>query len=340
MKNHQRPGEFDRWPVISNHDLRSDRARANRPFGAAAWNPHDPDNRRICEALIEIRNSERAMAEEQNREWFGLNSRQYAYRLKTRGFLFADRTKLDKKDFERVERILVRARRDNRFGFNWEDVSDGRGLYHVPDAYRDNSQRIETLADIAASQMPHNRMEDQPVVPELAVETNGLYNLIYDLADRYGARSIGLQGQSAVRPRYELARRVAVRWWTHRIRTRVLCVADFDKAGDEILSTLAADTGAHLKDMEIDPDACLQVIRVALTQQQIDDYGIPTTEKDDRLVQEAEALPTDRLREEVEAALRDTLNTKLFDRIAKKKNAELNRLVQQLKELQRQWPRA
>ena len=66
-----------RWPVISNDDQRSPAARANRPFGAARWNPRDADNLRICGKASEIRNDERTMAEEQGREWRGLGSRRW-----------------------------------------------------------------------------------------------------------------------------------------------------------------------------------------------------------------------------------------------------------------------
>jgi hypothetical protein len=52
-----------------------------------------------------------------------------------------------------------------------------------------------------------------------------------------------------------------------------------------------------------------------------------------RIVQEAEALPKDVLRAEVEAALRDTLDMKLFDRVSKKKSTEITSLVRQLKAL-------
>jgi hypothetical protein len=181
-------------------------------------------------------------------------------------------------------------------------------------------------------QMSHDRTEGQKIVPELAVETEGLYNLIYDIADRYGARSNGLQGQSAVGPRRNLAERVARRW-ARRVRTRVLCVADFDRHGDIILETIAADAAQHLCDSGIEPDHCLQVNRVALTERQISEHDIPLVEKDGRLVQEAEALPTNVLRAEVDAALRDTLNMRLFQRIARKKRSEIVALHRQIQGL-------
>jgi hypothetical protein len=321
----------ERWPLVSLRDNRSLKTRRSRPFGAAAWRPRDADNWRIYEKLIEIRDRERQMALDEGRIWLGLGSRQYAYRLKTAEFMFVDRRKLTKKDFERVERVLVRARRDDRLDLNWGDVADGRGIFGEPDAYSDNGERLGMLA-VWASRMSHDRMKGQKIVPELAVETEGLYNLIYDLADRYGARHMGLQGQSAVKVRYDLAQRVGERW-ASRIRTRVLGVTDSDKQGDEILGAIAADAAQHLRDMGIDPDQCLGVKRVALTELQISEYDIPTVEKDGRQVQEAEALPTDVLRTEVEAALADTLDMNLFDRVAQDKTAEIIRLAAKIRRL-------
>ena len=77
--------------------------------------------------------------------------------------------------------------------------------------------------------MIHERLEGQKIVPELAVETQGLYNLIYDIADRYGVRSNGLRGQSSTTARYKLAQRARRRWLDEGIRTRVLCVADHEQ---------------------------------------------------------------------------------------------------------------
>jgi hypothetical protein len=171
-------------------------------------------------------------------------------------------------------------------------------------------------------------------VPELIVETEGLYNLIYDLADRYGAQARALQGQSAIGPRYELAQRVARRW-EKGIRTDVLCVADYDKHGGFILRAVALDTAQHLRDMHIEPDDCLQFIRVALTEQQCKKHKIPLVEKDDRLVQEAEALPTDVLRAELDAALQATLDMDLFDQVAKEKQSEIDELVRKLRRMRR-----
>jgi hypothetical protein len=44
----------------------------------------------------------------------------------------------------------------------------------------------------------------------------------------------------------------------------------------------------------------------------------------------AQALPTDILRREVEAAQRDTLNMELFDRIASEKKSEITTLVRKI----------
>lgn len=183
--------------------------------------------------------------------------------------------------------------------------------------------------------MIHARLEGQKIVPELAVETQGLYNLIYDIADRYGARSNGLQGQSSTTARYKLAQRVAQRWKRQRVRTRVLGVADYDKHSDEILAAVAADAAQHLRDMglPVDKERILQFKRVALTERQIDEHNVPTVtvETEDgqsREVQEAEALPTSILRAEVEAAIRDTLDMKKFDRVAREKKREIDAFVQ------------
>jgi hypothetical protein len=329
-RNRHHGGESGRWPEISLLDTRQRSVRLNRPFGSAPYNPTDWDKHRIIKSCIKIRDAERLMAERDGRDWLGLGPRQYAYRLKAAGFLFADQTELGKDDFASVQKILVRMRRDPDIDFAFEDTSDGRGIEHVPAAYADNTERIETLA-IWAERMPHDRMEGQKVVPELWIETEGLYNLVYDLADQYGARARALQGQSSITARYKLAKRVMQRW-KQGVRTRILCVSDFDKHGDHILRAVAADTAEHLRDMglPVDQECILRVTRVALTERQIREHDIPTAEKEGRPVQEAEALPTDVLRDEIEAALGDTLNMALFKRVARQKQGEIDDLVQRI----------
>jgi hypothetical protein len=239
---------------LSNQRKRQ--TQRDTPFGSAPWNPHDKDNERIKEELIEIRDQERDMAHRDGRVWLGLGPRQYCYRLKTRGFIFADGRKLDKEHFRRVEYVLKRMRREPRIDLDWDDVADGRGIEHVPPAFRDNRERIKQLA-VWTEQMRPIQLEGQKVVPELMVETEGLYNLIYDLADRYGARARALQGQSSITARRKLAERVARRF-EQSVRTRVLCVADYDKHGDAILRAIAADAAKHLRDMGLPVDRILQ----------------------------------------------------------------------------------
>ena len=330
--SHRRAVDFDfkRWPLVSLRDNRSEAARANRPFGMAKWNPRDDDNRRIAEKLIEIRDAGVIEVQAENREWFGIGSRGYAYKLKARGFEFADHRVLTKADFERVERILVRMRRAGII--NWEDVRDGRGIVNEPFACKNNRERIEQLAEWT-NRLSHDRMIGQAIVPELVVEAKDLYYDIYDLADRYGARSTCNAGAASVAARYQLAQRTAERW-RRGIQTRALGIPDHDKAGDETVGAVAADVAQHLRDMGIiDPDECLQVATVALTPWQIRNYDIPLAEKDGRRVQEAEALETNVLRAELEAALRATLDMDVFDRVAQEKAPEITRLSMKIPRL-------
>jgi hypothetical protein len=72
---------------------------------------------------------------------------------------------------------------------------------------------------------------------------------------------------------------------------------------------------------------------VALTARQIREHNIPKVKKDGRDVQEAEALPTDVLRAEIEAALRDTLDMRLFERMARSHQPEIDALVRKVRRL-------
>lgn len=112
---HDHDSEKERWPTISIVDQRKRQTQLDRPFGSASWRPlgcEDSDNGRLAPAIIAVRDRERDLAESEGRDWLGIGSRQYAYRLKSAGFMFADATKLDKKHFARVGRIVDRLRRD------------------------------------------------------------------------------------------------------------------------------------------------------------------------------------------------------------------------------------
>ena len=332
---HREPAHDGRWPIIALVDERPLQLQRDTPFGQAKWTPRggeESDNARIAAAIIETRDRERDMARRDGRQWRGLNSRQYGYRLKTRKFKFLSGEKLDKQHFRTIERIVARMRRCGIL--DWGDVVDKRGTFHEPLEFEDNCERAATLPLWAARDMPHVRLEEQPIIPELVVETLGLYDLIYDIANKYGARTNGLEGQSIIGMRRKLADRVARRWRQDNAHTRVLCVADLDKAGDVILRTVAADTAQHLRDMglPVDKEQILQFRRVALTQRQCDDHEITLVESEDgRLVQEAEALPTEILRPELEAAFEDTLDMDLFARVAKKKQPEIDEFARKIR---------
>jgi hypothetical protein len=263
--------DSERWPLVSLLDLRSRDAKRVRPFGSIEWTPRggeDSDNWRMAQRFIEIRDAERAMARRDGRQWLGLGPRQYAYRLKAAAekFYFADGTEFGKQHFGQAGENLTRMRRGGLI--DWGDVADGRGIEHVPVGFRDNAERIETLIEIVRKRMRHIQLEGQLIVPELMVETEGLYNLIYDLADRYGAQSRGIQGQSSVTARHKLAERIAERWLEQEdVHTRVLCVADYDVHGDHIIDAIAADAAQHLRDMglPVDEQRILQMHRIALT---------------------------------------------------------------------------
>jgi hypothetical protein len=325
------------WLELSLEDTRNPRARGNRPFGMAPWNPQR-ETRRLLEAVLAVRDNEKAMAAADGRDWLGLGPRQYAYRVKATGFTYANGTIFDKDHFARVETVLARARRVGQV--DWEDVSDGRGTAHEPYAYRDNDQRLDTLA-YWAGDLSHDRLAGQDYVPELFVETEGLYNLVYDLADRYGVRAMTAGGQSSIDLRYRLAERVRARADRLRVTTVVLAFVDYDEAGDHIVGAVAKDAGAHLR--ATGHEDWLEVVQVALTPALIARLGIPTVTKTTasgaiRLIQEVEAVPTGTLRQELQDAIEHYLDMDAFTELAEQRQPEVDRLVYRLQQLKGRVP--
>jgi hypothetical protein len=158
---------------------------------------------------------------------------------------------------------------------------------------------------------------------------------VYDLADRYGVRSMTGAGQSSIDRRYRLANRVLVR--ANRGRdTIVLALADYDLHGDAIVAAVAADTAAHLRaGVE---DRHLRVVQLALTPALITRLGIPTITNTyetgvTREVQQAEAVPTTVLREELQAALEHFIDMATFRAAEERRGAELERLVEAVRDL-------
>jgi transposase-like protein len=210
--------------------------------------------------------------------------------------------------------IEDRLRRPRRVSM-WEDVSE--------------------FADAARRSYRRDVWQDQPEYLEVWLEKDALSGLFEDVLDGYGVTlnvGRGYDGWSSI---YRAAKRFEYQW---QYRQTILYFGDFDPTGEHIFVSLKR----ALARLNCYPE----MVRVALTREQLDTYHLPTNpvnKKDSRakaflekygdISAELDALPVDLLlrllRESVEANIdKDTLEATRTQEAKDKR-----RIVQVLKDV-------
>jgi hypothetical protein len=297
-----------------------------RPKGYAAWEPR-PDTLAVIKDVRAVLN--------EYRNHLPLTVRQIFYRLV--GQYDYDKTE---KAYNRLAEYLVRARRAGMISFaairDDGTVAQGGGGWDSPedvfDAWRQDARNYT-----------RDRMHDQPVAIELWCEAAGMVPQLARVAREFSVPVYSTGGFSSVTVTYEIAMRAVNR----DVPTVFLHVGDFDPSGESIFEAMGTDAKSFLRTTvyertrdenvlylsrdvpEGQPD--LRLHRVALTENQVAQYDLPTAPpkaSDTRSVNwygdtcQAEALPPDLLAEIIREALVEQLDQDVLDRILEEEERE------------------
>ena len=290
-----------------------------RPKGYASWNPR-------AETLAVIRDVQSVLHE--YRSHLPLTVRQIFYRLV--GQYGYDKTE---QAYGRLAEYLVRARRAQMIPFS--SIRDDGTVGGGGGGYESVQDWIEvTKADAEAYR--RDRLDGQPRAIELWCEAAGMVPQLQRVASPYSVPVYSTGGFSSVTVTHEIAQRALAQ----RRPTVFLHVGDFDPSGESIFEAMGTDAKSFVRSKlysrlgdedvlwlsrpapEGAPDLILK--RVALTEEQVEEHGLPTAPpkaSDSRSRNwvgdtcQAEALPPDLLAGIVEEAVLGELDDSILQEL-------------------------
>lgn len=306
----------------------------SRPKGYANWEPRE-------DTLALIDNVQNVLDE--YRDHLPLTVRQIFYRLV--GAYGFDKTE---KAYSRLCEHLVRARRARMIPF--DVIRDDGTISVAPQTYADPAAFWEGVR----SDLKHysrDRLQTQDVRIELWCEAAGMVPQLRRVAFPYSVPVFSTGGFSSVTVTHEIARRAL----DDERRTIFLHVGDYDPSGESIFEAMSRDAQTFVmqegfwdllesghdqesaKQVVIEVEdgqangSWLEPVRVALTEDQVDEYDLPTAPpkrtdtRSRRWVGEtcqAEAMPPDQLAEIVRQAIRAQIDLERYDAEAEAEEAD------------------
>jgi hypothetical protein len=223
-----------------------------RPRGHIAWKPQ-ADNRQLVADV-------QAILAQYVPVYGPMTLRQILYRLAAAG-----RPK-DLNAAKRLSTTLTMARRARLIA--WDDMRDDRGVVEYKNGWFSADRLIDSVTEWVEEFELHGDI-GQPYRTIIWSEAAGMVGMVAGMVKPYGAdvrSKSGFDGSGAKR---ELAHDIETHYADTGRPTRLLHLGDYDKAGRHIYNALFEDIIAFVPD----PKAYL-LERVALTQEQIAQYGI------------------------------------------------------------------
>jgi hypothetical protein len=225
--------------------------------------------------------------------------------------------------YSRLSEILITARRAGRL--DWRNLRDDT-LTIVPPYTRFPTEQafFHWLGREFVENFEIDPTIGQEVALEVWCEAAGMTRQLERVADPYGVTVYSGSGFDSLTAKFETVERIVARQYQGRgKRTVILRIGDFDPSGRSMIDAFAADVWAFLAEYPLYADRSredltdlLDVKHVAVTEEQIDEYGLTTapqkaTDKRagfmHRTVQ-AEALPPDVLADVLRDAIEDELD--------------------------------
>lgn len=258
----------------------------------------------------------------------------------------------DERAYKRLAEYLVKARRAGMVSFG--SIRDDGTVSHTRDENTDRRDVWEYITDIIsrpADYLRLNRNNGQPHHVELWCEAAGMAPMLAQMV-RYRDISVySTGGFSSLTVTHEVASRIARR----DKPTYLLHVGDYDPSGESIFTSMVQDIGSFvsskisggrwqpLTGMVEDDDGDLFFIpqRVALTEDQVDEFGLPTAPpklSDSRSANwvgettQAEAMPPTLLEQVVRGAVDELTDDAAFERVEEQERNDKERLRRAVEE--------
>jgi hypothetical protein len=228
--------------------------------------------------------------------------------------------------YGRVQVDLVKMRRDGSLPYDW--LADNTRWQHRPDTF----DSVEDALRETAKFYRKNLWRDADSYVEIWLEKDALTGVVYPVTEMYDVPLMVARGYASLSFLYNAAEYIN----TLTVPTYIYHLGDFDpsgvNAGEKIEETLR----------EMAPDADIVFERIAVTEEQITDWDLPTRptkEKDTRsknfgnISVELDAIEPNRLRAIVQEAIERHLPADQFEilKVAEQSEREIiSRLVRKV----------
>lgn len=251
----------------------------------------------------------------------------------------------DERAYKRLAEYLVKARRAGMIRFG--SIRDDGTITHAGRVESNRGDVWNYITDIVsrpADYLHLDRNDGQPYHLELWCEAGGMAPMLSQMVRRRDVSVYSTGGFSSVTVTYEVAQRIAAR----EKPTYFLHVGDYDPSGESIFTSMSQDIGSFVAS-EIggffyarngkvdDPNAGEFFIpmRVALTENQVDEFNLPTAPakiSDSRSANwigettQAEAMPPDLLERVVVAAIDELTDEDALKAVKEREREDKERL--------------
>lgn len=233
--------------------------------------------------------------------------------------------------YDRLLEHLVRARRARLIPM--DAIRDDSTVDHYAGGYRGPAEFWESLR-AQGEYYRHDPTDGQPRVLELWIEAAGMVPMVVPTAREHGVSVFSGGGFGSVTAKFDAAERIGRR----RRPTTVLVVGDYDPSGLSIMDAAAADVLAFVSELG---GASPQFVHLAVTEQQISRYRLPTAPQKARdrrgevmhQTVQAEALSPTQLVGIVRTGLREHLDLEALAAARRRSDRDRQQILDELDRL-------
>jgi hypothetical protein len=240
-------------------------------------------------------------------------------------YILIGRGEMEKTESEYARLIynLGRARRARLIDF--DDIRDDGIVVAQGECY-DGIEDFHSETARRAQNYRRNRQAGQPQFIELWTEAAGTIPQLRRIASEYSIPVFSCGGSNSI----PAVRLVVDRACTRNVPTVILHCGDFDFAGESIYKAFSEDVSAFMDDDRVLRTQRVEFVRVALTEEQIDEYSLETIfdSKRKRETCQLEALAPNVLAEEITAWIEGAyLNLKRYAAVVADEQGERAELL-------------
>lgn len=166
--------------------------------------------------------------------------------------------------YRKVQRQLDQMRREGLL--RWSFIVDGTRWRRKPDSYADVGDYVTEMA----RSYRRDLWRSQGVRLEIWLEKDALADLITDVTHEWDVSLMVSRGQSSITFLRAAAMEAKLQWEQAELATHIYCLYDHDAGGERATRTIERDLPGFA------PDVPIYVHRLALDEEQIEEWGLPT----------------------------------------------------------------